>query len=116
MASANANDFIFDANVTEKLTIFHIDAAGASRVSMSVTTQLGTGTAGDLLAGVEGSNDGALWFDVTDTAGGVGVGLLGAEGVLGSVDGFAFVRAFFQRASTTVTAKFLLSASINTGN
>ncbi len=115
MASANANDFIFDAGTTEKLSIFQLDTAGALRVSVSVTTQIGTATPGDLRAGVEGSNDGALWFDVSDTTGGENVGVVGAVPVLGQVQGFAFVRAFFLRGSG-VSAKFLLSASINTGN
>ena len=115
MASANANDFIFDANVTETLTIFQLDASGGSRVSMSVTTQMGTATAANLRAGIEGSNDGALWFPVSDTAAGEDVAEVGAHSVLGQVNGFAFIRAFFKR-DTGVTAKFLLSASINTGN
>lgn len=105
MASAHVNDVW----ITVSTALMPLDAAGASKVSLSVTTQVGTTNASDLVARLEGSNDGGTWLLIGTAH---DAGAVGSQGFSADVGGFAMVRAFFVLTSGTP----LISASINTGN
>lgn len=108
MATAHVNDVFIGASTP----LLQVDATAASKVSLSVTTQIAAATDASLKVKLQGSNDQASWH----TLGGDGeqnVGNAVTKPVLGTVDGFLWVRAFFTFTSGTTP---LISASINTGN
>jgi len=106
MASASVNDVW----ITTSTALMAVDAAGASKVSLSVTTQVAAQSASDLTVQIEGSNDGGTWF-LIDTA--ENAGDVGSKGFSRDIGGFALVRAYFTRGGN---ADPLISASLNTGN
>ena len=113
MAGRQVNDVWLNnllPSVDSEAGLLDVDATGSSKVSVTITTQVG-GSADDIKVRLQGSNDGASWFDTTSD---VSVGLVGTKDISGDVKGFAWVRARFKR-TVSGTNTWLITAAINTG-
>jgi hypothetical protein len=106
-----ATEHINDVFITQSIPLFQVSTAGATKVSLSVTTQIAAEAEAHLKVRFQGSNDFGYWHPLggSDT----NVGLLGSKGVVADIDGFLWVRAYFTRTGNTTP---LISATINTGN
>lgn len=109
MTTAHVNDVF----VGTSMPLLQIDAVGASKVSLSVTTQIAAAAAGNLKARLQGSNDQASWHPLSGASGDTNVGDAATVPLTNNVDGFLWVRAYFTFTTGTTP---LISASINTGN
>ena len=94
--------------------LLDVDASGSSKLCATITTQVGTATPGHITAQLQGSNDGATWFDLAGTTATENVGSIGVKTVTGSVEGYAWVRVRFKRHVTSADT-WLITAAINTG-
>lgn len=111
MAYAQVNDMWLPlAAANSTVGLMEVDASASSKVSLTVTTQVGIGT-DDVRATISGSNDRASWFDLGATY--QQIAPTGARTVSGEVKGYAWVRGVFTRFGGS--GAVLISASINTG-
>lgn len=117
MANRQVNDVWLDKLLPvldSEAGLLEVDASGSSSVSATITTQVGTSTPSQITAKLQGSNDGATWFDLAGTTTTENVAAIGVKTVTGSIQGYAWVRVRFKR-HVTGTDTWLITAAINTG-